>query len=266
MVSPVDDPTAPPAVPAPRRRGRAGLRPLALALVGAVVGIGAYVLLVERDAPTPAPGTAAAPLPTDAAEPTAAELYEALVPSLVLVRTQAGADGLGSGVVVNEDGQVLTAHHVVAGAGSVELVFADGTRAAATIVEEDPANDLALLAPAQLPEVVVPAVLGGEVRVGDEVYPLGNPFGFSGSLSAGIVSGLERTLLRDDGNGELAGLIQFDAAVNPGSSGGPLIDEAGRVVGIVTALANPTEQRTFVGLGFAVPIATASEVAGTIDR
>jgi S1-C subfamily serine protease len=198
--------------------------------------------------------------------PTGVQVYDALQPSLVLVRTEAGTGGLGSGVVVNEAGQVLTAHHVLNGATEVEVVFADGTRSGATVVTADPANDLALLAPTALPDVVVPAVLGGGVRIGDAVYPLGNPFGFTGTLTAGVVSGLGRTLQREDGAGELSELIQFDAAVNPGSSGGPLVDAGGQVVGIVTALANPTQQRTFVGLGFAVPITTAGGVTGSIER
>ena len=104
------------------------------------------------------------------------------------------------------------------------------------------------------------------MRVGDEAFPVGNPFGFLSSITAGVVSGLNRTISRQDGSGELSGLIQFDAAVNPGSSGGPLVDRDGQVVGIVTALANPTDRNTFIGLGFAIPIATASSAAGGPER
>ena len=267
MVSPVDDPVAPPAGSAPRRR-RDGLRPLALGLVGALVGVAVYAVVIDpSDDSSPRRGAAAGPSATTTVPvPVGVQIYDALLPSLVLVRTASGSGGIGSGVVVNDGGQVLTAHHVLNGATEVEVVFSDGTRSAASVVSADPAKDLALLAPSTLPEVVVPAVLGGGVRVGDEVYPLGNPFGFTGTLTAGVVSGLGRTLLREDGAGELAELIQFDAAVNPGSSGGPLVDAGGQVVGIVTALANPTDQRTFVGLGFAVPITTAGGVTGAIDR
>jgi S1-C subfamily serine protease len=112
-------------------------------------------------------------------------------------------------------------------------------------------------APEKPPSVIVPAVLGGGVRVGDDTYSVGNPLGLADSLTAGVVSGLDRSIGREDGDGQLTGLIQFDAAVNPGSSGGPLLNRQGQVVGIVTALANPTGQRFFVGIGFAVPIATA---------
>jgi S1-C subfamily serine protease len=239
-------------------------------VLGALIGVVGYAVLVDRggDDESNRPA-AAAPTPTSEAVPTGVAVYQTLIPSLVLVTASDGDPALGSigsGVVIDEDGQILTAHHVLDGATEVDVVFADGTRSAAQVVGTDPDNDLAILAPAQLPEVVVPAVLGGGVRIGDEVYPLGNPFGFSGTLTAGVVSGLDRTLLRGDGRGELADLIQFDAAVNPGSSGGPLVDARGQVVGIVTALANPTQASTFVGLGFAVPIETASQVAGSLDR
>jgi S1-C subfamily serine protease len=100
------------------------------------------------------------------------------------------------------------------------------------------------------------------MRVGDEAYAVGNPLGLTGSMSAGVISGFNRTIpLNDDGD-LLEGLIQFDTAVNPGNSGGPLLNRYGQVIGIVTALANPTENNTFIGIGFAVPIGTASAAAG----
>ena len=107
----------------------------------------------------------------------------------------------------------------------------------------------------------MPAVLGGGVRVGDDVYAVGHPLGLVDSLTAGVVSGLNRTI-PVPGGGSLSGLIQFDAAVNPGNSGGPLLNRAGQVVGIVTALANPSDQSFFIGIGFAVTIATAGGAAG----
>src|SRR5205085_11631389 len=107
--------------------------------------------------------------------------------------------------------------------------------------------------------------LGGAAQVGDPVFPVGNPLGLTGSLTAGVVSALARTI--DTGGGRsLKGLIQFDAAVNPGNSGGPLLDRDGEVVGIVTALANPSRQPYFVGIGFAVPIATAGGAAGAPSK
>ena len=193
-------------------------------------------------------------------------VFRAIQPSVVFI--SAGPDGAapdeaasGAGVVVDANGQILTALHVVHGATSIEVTFADGTKSAATIVSEEPDNDIAVLKPAQLPGILVPAVLGGGVQIGDDVYATGHPFGFADSLSAGVVSGLDRTVPIAGGQ-TLKGLIQFDAAVNPGNSGGPLLNRAGQVVGIVTALANPADEKFFVGLGFAVPIATAGGAAG----
>ena len=193
-------------------------------------------------------------------------VFRAIQPSVVFI--SAAPDGAatdeaasGAGVVVDANGQILTARHVVLGATSIEVTFADGTKSAATIVSEEPDNDIAVLKPAQLPGIVVPAVLGGGVQIGDDVYATGHPFGFADSLSAGVVSGLDRTVPIAEGQ-TLKGLIQFDAAVNPGNSGGPLLNRAGQVVGIVTALANPADEKFFVGLGFAVPFGTAGGAAG----
>jgi S1-C subfamily serine protease len=124
-----------------------------------------------------------------------------------------------------------------------------------------PESDIAVLAPDQLPAVVVPAVMAGPPPVGDAVYAVGNPLGLTHSLTAGVVSATDRVIPTGRGT-TLTGLIQFDAAVNPGNSGGPLLNRAGQVVGIVTALANPAKQDFFVGIGFAVPIATAGGAAG----
>jgi S1-C subfamily serine protease len=193
-------------------------------------------------------------------------VFRTIQPSVVFISAApdgAGPDeaASGAGVVVDANGQILTARHVVQGATSIEVTFSDGTTSAATIVSEQPDNDIAVLKPAQLPGILVPAVLGGGVQIGDDVYATGHPFGFADSLSAGVVSGLDRTVPIAEGQ-TLKGLIQFDAAVNPGNSGGPLLNRAGQVVGIVTALANPADEKFFVGLGFAVPIGTAGGAAG----
>jgi S1-C subfamily serine protease len=202
------------------------------------------------------------------APPDGAVAYQTIGPSLVTVTSQRpGADGapmdttLGAGVIVNADGTVLTALHVVSGATQVEVRFADGTATSARVAGSQPENDIAVLAVDQLPQVVVPAVLAGPPTIGDQVFAVGNPLGLERSLSAGVVSADDRSI--DTGTGtQLNGLIQFDAAVNPGNSGGPLLNRAGQVVGIVTALANPAKQDFFVGIGFAVPIATAGGAAG----
>lgn len=190
-------------------------------------------------------------------------VYGAIAPSIVVIRTERpGTDGLGSGVIVADDGTILTAQHVIAGARSIRVGFADGTESAAELVNEDKSIDIAVLVPERLPEVVVPAVLGGGGRIGDEAYAVGHPLGFAGSMTAGVISGLDRTIPRRDGAGDLEGLIQFDAAVNPGSSGGPLLNRGGQVIGIVTALANPSKDGLFIGIAFAVPIGAAGGAAG----
>jgi len=243
---------------------RAWLRPVAYALLGALVAVGIYAVI---DASSSDRGRAAAPTTTSTsttlAPAIAVKVYRTIQPSVVLVEADLGGEGdgglssLGSGVIVNKQGEIMTANHVVDGATGVEVIFADGTRTTARVASSTPERDIAVLQPDQLPSVVVPAVLGGGVHVGDDTYSLGNPLGLADSMTAGVVSGLDRSIDREDGSGDLEGLIQFDAAVNPGSSGGPLLNRQGQVVGIVTALANPTGQRFFVGVGFAVPIGSA---------
>jgi len=203
-----------------------------------------------------------------AAPPAATTAYQTIQPSVVLISTEQGGDakteGVGAGVVVNDQGAILTARHVVAGATAIHITFPDGTKANGTVVSEQPENDIAVLSADQSPEALVPAVLGGGVQIGDDVFAVGHPLGLADSLSAGVVSGLNRTVPGSDGT-TMKGLIQFDAAVNPGSSGGPLLNKAGQVVGIVTSLANPSQQGFFIGIGFAVPIGTATGAAGGPD-
>lgn len=197
---------------------------------------------------------------------TSALVYQAIHPSLILIETERPNDegGLGSGVVVTAEGDILTSLHVVANADSITVTFADGTRSAAQVVAEQPENDIAVVRAAQLPQVLVPATLGnpGALNVGDEAYVVGNPFGLYSSMSAGVISGFNRTFQPDERAPKIEGLIQIDAAVNPGNSGGPLLNRYGQVVGIVTGIVNPTEQEVFIGIGFAVPINVAGGAAG----
>ena len=202
-----------------------------------------------------------------------AQVYQVILPSLVIVQTDKANEegqgfGIGSGVVVNSDAEVLTAFHIIEGSTEVKLSFADGTSTYATVANAEPERDIAVLTPAELPDLVVPATIGSSsaMSVGDEVFAVGNPLGLVGSLSAGVVSGLNREFRPSDKEEPLRGLIQFDAAVNPGNSGGPLVNRRGQVVGIVTGLINPTGDDFFVGIGFAVPIDVAIGAAGGPPR
>jgi S1-C subfamily serine protease len=213
----------------------------------------------------PQAGPTARPTPTASRDPSTAEIYTAVAPSVVSIQGvrhgAATVEVSGTGVVVNADGTILTARHVVNGVSSLRVSFADGTSSAATVTGSDPATDTATISPATLPSVLVPAVLGnaGRLSIGDNVIAIGDQLGLTRSTTAGVVSGIDRAAPGPDGV-NLVGLIQFDAAVNPGSSGGPLVNARGETVGIVVALANPTSAGTFIGVGFAVPIGTA--VAG----
>jgi S1-C subfamily serine protease len=269
--SPVGEPELAPGDRSRRRRRRVLLY-VAVAVV-AVLGLGAWLLWPAGPPPlTPADvdkavqrGLQQAQEQQRNAPPDATVADHTITPSLVIVTAQRTDPGnidtrLGSGVVINAAGAVLTALHVVEGASRIQLAFADGTTAGATVLVTKAESDIAVLAPDQLPDLVVPAVMAGPPPVGDAVYAVGNPLGLTHSLTAGVVSATDRSI--PTGRGELSGLIQFDAAVNPGNSGGPLLNRAGQVVGIVTALANPANQDFFVGIGFAVPIATAGGAAG----
>jgi S1-C subfamily serine protease len=197
-------------------------------------------------------------------------VYAAVRPSLVLIESEGSDpdvrtdDGQGTGVVVTGAGEILTALHVVENAEKITVRFADGSSSEAEIASADEENDVAVLQPLTPPVVIVPAVLGNpaSLRIGSDAFVVGNPFGLYGSMSSGVISGLERSF--EDPRTQIVhtGLIQIDAAVNPGNSGGPLLDREGRVVGIVTALINPTEQHVFIGIGLAVPIDVAGGAAG----
>jgi S1-C subfamily serine protease len=203
----------------------------------------------------------------------ATRAYDAIRPSVVRVRgigdAGDGDDGevdraVGSGVVIMENGTILTNLHVVSGAKRVRVVFFDGMHSEADVVSVQPENDLAVLKARVVPDDLFPATLRGSAGLaeGDEVVAVGFPFGIGPSVSSGVVSGLRREYRSPEGQRVLNNLIQFDAAANPGSSGGPLVNMSGEVVGVVTAILNPTAQRVFIGIGFAVPIESAAGGAG----
>jgi S1-C subfamily serine protease len=172
--------------------------------------------------------------------------------------------GVGTGVVIVDKGIILTNLHVVAGAERVKVVFADGMESDAEVIGLRPEHDLAVLQARTVPDDLTPATMRStsDLQPGDEVVAVGFPFGIGPSASAGVISGLRREFRSEEGQRVLTNLIQFDAAANPGSSGGPLVTLDGAVVGIVTAILNPSEQRVFIGIGFAVPIENAAAAAG----
>jgi len=203
----------------------------------------------------------------------AAEAYELIRPSVVHVRGYAeGEDEAtakderqsGTGVIIVDNGTILTNLHVVHGAAKVKVTFADGSESAADIVGARPEHDLAVIKARNLPDDTKPATLRSTqgLRPGDEVVAVGFPFGIGPSASAGVISGLKREYRSESGKTILSNLIQFDAAVNPGNSGGPLVTYDGEVIGIVTGLLNPTTHRVFIGIGFAVPIENAAGAVG----
>lgn len=251
------------------------IMPFALGVLATLIALLLYNVLV----PPPKPLTENDVKQTIAqvmASATAPPAYSSLIypiirPSMVIIESRPlegnglAAGEVGSGVIINDSGDILTSLHVVSNVPNLHVTFADGTESSASIIGVQAENDIAVLSAEQLPAQFLPATLGNPdaMRVGDEVFVVGNPYSLYSSMSAGVISGFDRTF-RILGTGqELTNLIQFDAAVNPGNSGGPLVNRAGQVIGIVTALLNPTEDDVFIGIGFAVRIDTAGGAAGS---
>lgn len=204
-----------------------------------------------------------------------ARAYATIRPSVVRVvgqsKSHRGKDGsesaersIGTGVVVMDKGVILTNLHVVHGAATIKITFADGSESRASIINVQPENDLAVLQAATIPDDLQAATLRSTtgLKPGDQVMAVGYPFGIGPSASAGVISGVRRTVHSPGDEHPIGNLIQFDAAANPGNSGGPLVTMDGEVVGIVTAIYNPGEQHTFIGIGFAVPVENAASAAG----
>ena len=283
---------AAPALAAPpmKKTRRAGLVPAGAALLGAVLAVALTMrfgppgqhTLTQDDIDRAVLHT----LNTKALPAPAAKAYEAVRGSVVKViglgdkiepvaagdadardarREREGEErGTGTGVVIMDNGTILTNLHVVAGARRVKVIFFDGLEADADVIALRPEHDLAVLRARKLPDDLKPATMRSthDLRPGDRVTAVGFPFGIGPSVSHGVVSGLKREFRSPEGKRILTNLIQFDAAANPGNSGGPLVTDDGEVVGIVTAIYNPTEERFFVGIGFAMPIENAAQAAG----
>jgi S1-C subfamily serine protease len=261
----------PEAAPAPepprptplRQRIARGLRaPLALIallalswfLVSAVQTGGLVALRARQEQPTPTPTPQLAAL-----------IYQKVSPSVVQVTAKAanGEPSTGAGVIVDEMADILTSLHIIDGGSDIQVRFSDGTLSRVEVVARLPDRDIAVLRALAPPAQFQPATLGnpGSLAIGDPAFVIGHPFGLTRSLTTGVISGLERAMTAPDLRQPITGLIQFDAAVNPGSSGGPLVDQRGDVVGIVTGLVNPAG-KVFSGVGFAVTIDAAAAGLG----
>ena len=204
--------------------------------------------------------------PIDVEEQLVTNLYERVNPAVVHVIAQVismnfffgptPSEGTGSGFVLDEQGHIVTNHHVIEDAQNIEVIYADGSKANASLVGTDPLNDLAVLMPDRLPPGITPLELGksSELRVGQRAIAIGNPFGLERTLTTGVISALGRPLQTSDDN-FIFDVIQTDAAINPGNSGGPLLDSRGRVIGVNTAIRQDAE-----GIGFAVPVDTLKRI------
>jgi len=251
--------------PAPRRF-RPGLGPIVLGAAGGslltvALIVGAMQIQDRATAADPSPQAPAASAPAAAPQAPAAgaiaAIYQKARPAVVEIDVRgARGSGLGTGVVISNDGEILTNAHVVSGARSVQVKLADGSMLPGQVLGVQQDDDLAIVK-AQIPAQELSVVKLGDsskLQVGEQVVAIGNPFGLEGSVTQGIVSGLRR----DNGNdGGPSDAIQIDAAINPGNSGGPLLDMNGNLIGINEALENPTGENVFIGVGFAIPINTA---------
>ncbi|WP_246337895.1 MULTISPECIES: S1C family serine protease [Streptomyces] len=285
---------APPAGPAShrgrrRRAGRSVALLAAVAVVAAGVGGGTAALL--GDAQVGATGTGTSVSGTNVSvhtDGTVASVAAAVGPSVVEISTQTAT---GSGVILSSDGKILTNNHVVSGAGEVQVTFSDGSTAAATVTGTDPDTDLAVI---QARDVSgLPAATLGDsdaVAVGDQVVAIGSPEGLSGTVTSGIVSALDRevTVSTEDStpqqqqwpfesgggryNGDLGSggtttyrAIQTDASLNPGNSGGALVNMNGEIIGINSAMYSASADSGSAGLGFAIPVNTVKTVLSDLE-
>ncbi len=263
--------TTPPARRSPGWFGVVAVAAVTAAIVGLVAGLGGYLVGQRIDGPdraailladAPADGVAA-PAPGSVAA-----IVDAVLPSVVSIIAEGAVEsGSGSGFVLRSDGYILTNDHVVSVAGDngrLTVVFNDGEKATGEIVGVNASYDLAVVKvdSADLPA----AVLGNsaQLRVGDRVVAIGAPLGLEGTVTSGIISALNRPVTAGGGDGQsFINAIQTDAAINPGNSGGPLLDEAGRVIGINSAIASLGSQGEAgsIGLGFAIPVNDAKRIA-----
>jgi S1-C subfamily serine protease len=246
---------------------------VALVVVGAGLASAAWLWLAPAVAP-PAPAAPVVVTPRGdlaPAEQSTVELFRNASPSVVYITKLAVRadpfrrnlleipEGTGSGFVWDRQGHVVTNHHVIAGADGARVTLSDGSTWPAQLVGAVAAKDLAVLRIQAPAEQLTPLPIGTshDLLVGQHVFAIGNPFGLDHTLSTGVVSGLEREIMSAGGR-PIQGVIQTDAAINPGNSGGPLLDSAGRLIGVNTAIYSPSGASA--GIGFAVPVDTVARV------
>ena len=264
-------------------------RPFGSALLGGVVAVALGVIAIATglisvdNSSTSSTAVASAPLPqtqpASGAVRTVGQVYQEDAQGVAYIEAQekpgattspfgepsGGGTATGSGILMDGDGHVLTNAHVVDGSSSVTVKFGDGDALPAKVLGVDDSTDVAVLAvdPSQVD--AKPLELGDSdaVKVGDGAIAIGNPYGLDRTVTSGIVSALQRQISAPNGF-TISDVIQTDAAINPGNSGGPLIDANGRVIGINSQIATGSGSSGSVGIGFAVPIDTAKNVAGQI--
>src|SRR5690349_20638013 len=280
---PAEPERTPPSNEPPRRKS--GSRPFALLAAAAVLGGGvalggaALVGALDTGSSTTVveqPASSAAPSPVPAVSGrglTVNEIYKRMGPGVVQITTTIGAstssDGqfqqssqaLGSGFVLDKEGHIVTNYHVIDGATSIEVRFSNDDTLKATLVGSDPSTDVALLKVDASPDALTPLSLADstQVEVGDPVVAIGNPFGLERTVTTGIVSALQRAVKAPNGY-SIDHVIQTDAAINHGNSGGPLLNARGAVIGINSQIETGGSGDGNVGIGFAVPSNTVKSV------
>src|SRR5438309_64769 len=259
-------PAAPPATPPPKRSFRRGFL-VALAALTVASGAGggaAAAALIDHGTATASAGTA---LPTTStstgstASATAASIYKQDSPGVVTITVNLlNGQAVGSGIVLDTKGDILTNAHVLSGGQSIQVAFSDGTTATGTLVGSNTGADLAVIRVSVAASTLHPLTLGSSasVKVGETVYAIGSPFGLSGSFTEGIVSNIGQTAAASGAN-----LIQTDAAINPGNSGGPLVNSDGQVIGINNSIESPVDGS--VGVGFAIPIDQVNQLLPSLE-
>ena len=253
------------------RHSRDRILPLVLLLASAILGAWSCAQGGPETSPAARPRDVAAPADLGADELSTIQVFQTASKSVVFITTSAlrrdfwslnvfeVPQGSGSGFIWDRDGNIVTNFHVIAGASRITVVTADRAEYKAKVVGADPDHDLAVLRIAAPETDLAPVAVGSSrgLKVGQKTLAIGNPFGLDHSLSTGVVSALGRTI-RSMSDRTIEGVIQTDAAVNPGNSGGPLLDSTGRLIGVNTQIVSPSG--AFAGISFAVPVDMVNRV------